>query len=479
MATPIPDNCCSFTVAELVAATSGQVRLGACRSVRGIATDSRKNLEGKLFVALKGERFDAHRFVGDAVRAGATALLVSSDDVSAPANVTVLRVPCTLTALGALGRAQRRRWGGRLVAVGGSAGKTTTKTAVAAALEAHDPGRVHAVSGNLNNRIGVPMVLLGLLPEQRAAVVEIGTNTRGEVRKLAAVCEPDLAILTLIALEHAAGIGDIAEIEAEEGELFEALGASETALANGDDERCRRQLERCSAGTKQSYGVNAACDYRIMTRSPLGVRRALVRIARPAAPPISLETSLIGQAGALAVAAAVAVVERLLGRSLDATLLATALGQATLGDAGRLRPIELRDGSVVLDDTYNANPASVKASLAAAQELATERGARLVLVVGEMLELGECSIEAHRELGRELARSGAAALIAVAGDAALFLEPARAGGLCAKFASDSEAALGLLLSEIRPGDLVLVKASRGVRAESVVEGLIRAKGEAA
>ncbi len=468
MATPIPDNVAAFTVSEIVSAAGGWASRPAAGSVRGVATDTRVDLAGKLFVALVGESFDGHDFLTQAAERGAAALCVSREPARDP-GVPVVVVKDTLDALGQIARLHRRRWGGTLVAIGGSAGKTTTRGAVTAALDAVMPGQVHYARGNLNNRVGVPMVLLGVEAGHRVAVVEVGTNERGEVGKLSGVCEPDIALLTLIGMEHAAGIGDIDEIEAEEGDLLAALGARATAIGNGDDDRVVRQLARSAAATKLAYGTRGSCTYRLAKRTSRGLSGATVEIERPGGR-VAIETDLIGEPGALAVTAALAVADRVVQRPLDAAELVGAFSAARAGEPGRLVPLELADGTVVLDDTYNANPASVTSSIATAREIAQGRGARLVLVLGEMRELGPTSAREHDAIGRALAESDAAAIVGVTGDARRF------GGA---FAEDAEAAIALVLDRVRPGDVVLVKASRGVHAEKIVEALVRARGRAA
>jgi UDP-N-acetylmuramoyl-tripeptide--D-alanyl-D-alanine ligase len=341
---------------------------------------------------------------------------------------------------------------------------------------------VHSVVGNLNNRIGVPMVLFGLLPEHGVAVVEIGTNRTGEVRELTRVASPGIGVLTLIDVEHAEGLGSLDEIEQEEGALLRGLLKTGTAVANGDDERVVRQLVGANAKKKISYGTRGAVDYRIQRRESLGLTHSRVTLERPRGrgrETIALEVPLFGLPGALAVAAAVAVADRVAARSVPLDRLAPAFARGPIGEPGRLRPVELADRTVVLDDSYNANPASVRAAVAAARELADDRAARLVLVLGEMRELGSESAEQHELVGRDIGGSGAAALVAVAGEAARFVPAAQAEGVDAAFAADSESAVEAVLARVRPGDVVLVKASRGVRAERIVEALVRAKGRAA
>jgi UDP-N-acetylmuramoyl-tripeptide--D-alanyl-D-alanine ligase len=474
MATPIPQNDASFTLSEIAHATGGVVRRGGATRVVGVTTDSRSDVAGKLFIALEGERFDGHAFVADVAARGAAAVVVRRDiDVPEPAGV--LRVQSTLEALGSLARQHRRRWGGRLVAIGGSAGKTTTKSAVFAVLDALAPGAVHVSPGNLNNLVGVPMVLLGLAPTHKLAVIEIGTNQRGEVAKLAGVSQPDVALVTLIGIEHAEGIGDLDAIEAEEGDLFRALGPAGVAIGNADDERVQRQMDASAADTRKSYGLSASADYRVIERSALGLERSAVVLARPVGGPLRLETRLLGKPGALAVAAAVAVAEHVARAPLTQELVQRGLDRLGAGEPGRLRALELADGSVIVDDTYNANPASVLSAVQSAQEIARSRRARLVLVLGEMRELGPLSRSEHEKLGRALASSGAEFLLGIAGDAELIVKNAPLPGT---FVADAAQALALLSEQTRPGDVILVKASRGVRAERVVEALVREKGGA-
>jgi UDP-N-acetylmuramoyl-tripeptide--D-alanyl-D-alanine ligase len=475
MATPIPANRAAFSLTEIARTTGGETRLGTHAQVNGITTDSRGDVSGKLFVALTGESFDGHSFVADVARAGAHAVLVSRDVDVAP-DVSVIRVQDTLTALGALARHHRRRWGGRLIAVAGSAGKTTTKSAIAAALAA--VGNVHAAAGNLNNLIGVPMVLLGLSDEHRFGVVEIGTNTKGEVPKLAAMAEADIAVLTLIAIEHSEGLGDLDAIAEEETAIFRALGAAGTAVGNADDPRVFAALEAAPAESKLSYGTVSYADYRVVERTSPELGRSRVSIERPGVGKVTLETSLSGAPGALAVAAAIAVADRVNGAPVDLVKVERELERIGTGEPGRLAPIRLEDESIVIDDTYNANPASVESAVTLASEVAESEGARLVLVIGEMRELGELSVREHAALGKTLARSGAAFCIAVAGDAEHLANSARNAGMDAWFAKDADAALQLLKPRLSPRDVILVKASRGVRAERIVQALVNAKGRA-
>jgi UDP-N-acetylmuramoyl-tripeptide--D-alanyl-D-alanine ligase len=466
-ATSLPRNHARFSLAEIAAITGGVVQGDAALSIEGVSTDTRTLEPGGLFVALRGERFDGHDHVSAALASGARATLVEA--ASAGTSGPCVRVTSTRRALGELGRAQRRRFGGRLVGVAGSAGKTTTKSAIAAVLEQLAPGAVHHAPGNFNNDVGVPLVLLGLEASHRYAVVEIGTNAPGEVAELTAFAEPDVGVLTLIAIEHAEGLGDLDGVEREEAALFGGVAPSGVAIGNGDDARVRRSVEASACRERLLYGTSANSAVRLVSQAPAGAfgQRLTVdgRFGR-----LELDVPLLGRAGVYAALAAITTAEVLTGARLDAGALEVALARA--GEPGRLVVHELANGTVVLDDAYNANPASVLASVATASDIAARRSARLVLVIGEMRELGAFSEREHRRVGDALAESGAARLFAVAGDAALYAEAAVRRGIPADFVDTADAALGLLKAGLEPGDVVLVKASRGVRADRIVEGLI-------
>ncbi|HEY4103810.1 MAG TPA: UDP-N-acetylmuramoyl-tripeptide--D-alanyl-D-alanine ligase [Polyangiaceae bacterium] len=477
MASLIPENRAEFSLAEVARITGGEL-CGADAHCVGVSTDSRADLRGRLFVALRGEHFDGHEFVAQAALKGA--LGVVAERPISGANVASVQVSSTLEALGALAAEHRRRWGGRVVAVAGSAGKTTTRSAISAVLNQVLPGALHFAAGNLNNLIGVPLVLLGLEKEHALGVVEIGTNAPGEVRALSRMANPNLALLTLIGIEHSEGLGDLDGIEHEEGEIWAGLSPDGVAIFNADDERVARTVRNARVPRTLSYGVADGVDYRLVSRSAAtngGSRLQIERRTDFAEDSIAIETPLLGNPGAYAALAALAAGEWAAGHALESELVSRAL--AASGEPGRLTPIELADGTVVLDDSYNSNPASVTSSVSTAREVANARAARLVLVIGEMRELGALSHAQHREVGTMLSQSGASLLVAVTGDAALFVPLAERAGLAAIFAENAENALALLLPKLEPRDVVLVKASRGVRAEWLVRGLVEAKGRAA
>jgi UDP-N-acetylmuramoyl-tripeptide--D-alanyl-D-alanine ligase len=475
MSAPLPTNRVELSLADVARATGGELRGAAATMIRGVSTDSRADLRGMLFLALVGEHFDGHDFVERAREQGAVALLVERDvETTLPS----VRVASTLAALGALGALRRQSWGGKVVAVAGSAGKTTTRAALSALLEAMEPGAVHYARGNFNNLIGVPLVLLSLAAHERVAVVELGTNRPGEVAALTRLCSPDLGVLTLIGYEHTEGLGDLDGVEVEEGAMFAHLGATAVAVGNVDDERVRRQLAQ-APGRRVSYGQRAEADYRlrVLTVSAHGSELEVTRQLAGREVTTGFRVSTLGDAGAYAACAALAAVETLLGREVSADLCNAAFASAVAIEAGRLCPVELTGGILLLDDTYNANPESVESSLKTARQLADQRQVDLVLVLGEMRELGELSATLHRQVGEAAAARAPKLLIGVAGAALQLCEAAAARGAATEFTPDADAAADLLLERLSGPAVVLVKASRGVRAEKVVQRMITTLGQ--
>ena len=474
MATAIPTNDAAFTLEELARVTAATVLRARTVGVHGVCTDSRVVQPGNAFVALVGERFDGHLHAAEAAAKGARALIVAHD-VEASLGPAVLRVDDTTRALGDLGRAHRRRWSAlphprprRLVAITGSAGKTTTRRAIAA-LTAHLGASVHAAEGNLNNAIGVPMVLFGLAARHDLAVVEIGTSSPGEIAHGASIAEPDVAVLTLVAAAHTEGLGTLDDVAREKGALLAAVPAGGALVVNGDDARALAQASRSASKRLVTYGVGDACDVRLLARVVDGVAGAALRVTLDGRE-LALRTPLLGIAGAYATLAAIATA-RALGEVFDGDALTDAFASLAHTSDARLAPLSLSDGTLVIDDSYNANRASVCASLDAAAEIAAARGARFVAVLGEMRELGALAASEHDAVGERVVALRPAALIGVSGDAARVADLARAGGVDAIFVRDAAAAIDEVTRRVRPGDVVLVKGSRGVGLEAVVRAL--------
>lgn len=492
MASEIPRNTAQFSLQELMDATGATLQSGSCESVMGVSTDTRTVRDGGLFVALAGEKFDGHKFAQKAVDEGARALLVERSvqlSREATEGVAVLRVSSTLRALGTLGQLQRLRWGGPVVAVAGSVGKTTTRSTVAALFTAMGCV-VHCPPGNLNNRVGVPLVLLGLTPEHTTAVVELGTSLPGEVAMLVEMALPNIAILTRISIEHSEGLGDLDAIEYEEGAVLRGLKGQALAVVNADDERCLRQLSHRNEGRAIVYGmrvrgVNAntgnegpagQLKYDITRCDVVSADVTRVTVTRPNGTVVNALSPLLGTPGAYALTASLAAVEASLQRSITASQLETALASSQLGEPGRLSPIELSDGSLILDDTYNSSPASVLSSAQVARSLAQSRKGRLILLLGEMRELGDASRQLHTEVGQQLKSFGASVTVAFGGDAQFFLPPGL--GQCSEscFEEDPLDAVARFAETHQPGDVILVKSSRGLRAERIVQQIVEKIG---
>lgn len=472
MATPIPRNHAPFTLDELARATGGRATGDPTTRVVGVTTDSRAVAPGELFVALVGARFDGHAHLVAAETAGAAALMTMSPPGGAARAPWVL-VPDTTAALADLARAHRERWGRaaparRVVAITGSAGKTTTRRATAALL-AELGRRPHATTGNLNNAIGAPMTLLGLSDEHDTAVVEVGTSSRGEIAHLARAARPDVSVLTLVAAAHTELLGGLDGVAEEKGALFRALQPEGAAVFNADDPRVRDLAARSPALTRVGFGLDPSADVRVVSRRPVDPTRAEVTLAARGAL-VKLELPLLGRAGALAAAAAVAVAVAL-GHDVPTGEQATrAFAALAEGADGRLGAVTLRDGSWLLDDSYNANRASMEASIEAAAELARAAGRRLVLVVGDMRELGALEASEHEAVAARALAAAPAVVVAVGAAARVVAERTRAIAEVDAVEGAADAAVATARLR-RPGDVILVKGSRSVGLDAVVAAL--------
>jgi UDP-N-acetylmuramoyl-tripeptide--D-alanyl-D-alanine ligase len=452
----------ALTADDLARITGGRLLARSDRPIRGAAVDSRAVELGQAFVALPGERTDGHQFLGAAAERGAAALLVTRPpaDPSAFGDLTVVRVADAVGALQALASAWRVRFDPLVVGVTGSIAKTSTKEAIAAVLSARF--RTLRNEGNQNNEIGLPLTVLRLRPEHEAAVLEMGMYVGGEIRDLAAIARPSIGVVTAIQAVHLSRIGSLDAIEQAKGELVEALPADGRAILNADDPRVLRLAAR-TAAPALTYGFSTDADVRandVASRGAAGMRFAL----RVPAGGVEVEIPTLGRLAvhnALA-AAAVGVVA---GLSLVETAGALSRGW-TAPHRGELH----RAGGVtIVDDSYNASPASVRAAL----ELLGGLPGRRVAVLGTMLELGDGHEAGHEDVGR--AAGGIAELLVVVGDdAGGIASGAREAGLPAERilrVRDRESALDALRSRLREGDVVLVKASRGIALDRLVDGL--------
>lgn len=484
MATPIPTNQAEFSLDELVGTTGGAVvsatDFESARRFIGVSTDTRAIAPGAIFVALSGERFDGHSFVDSARTSGATLAIVERP---LPVAITQLVVPDALQALGQVASYHRSRWAGRIIAIAGAAGKTTTRAITSSLLEANYADSVHSTVGNLNNRIGVPMVLLGLSPQHRFAVVEVGTNQTGEVPLLTDLVKPDVSVLTLVDLEHSEGLGGIDAIELEEGAIF---GQScHTFVVNGDDERAFRQAKQALARATRagrtsrlvSYGFGADVSLRATGLRSAGVNGSELSIG-DGVRGINVRVPIVGRPACYAVLAGVAAVEALTERCLDSIEVQAGLDLPSLKPEGRAEIVIGPRGEAIINDSYNANPASMRAAVITATELASERGGDLHLVLGEMRELGAESPAAHAAMGDFLAAARWSTLFAVGGEMGALIESLRrlhtANGAISH-RPDTTGIAEELRRSLRANDVVLVKGSRGVRTEAVIAELLSQK----
>jgi UDP-N-acetylmuramoyl-tripeptide--D-alanyl-D-alanine ligase len=469
MATPIPQNHASFTLAEIAQATGGVMHGDSGTVVRGVVTDTRVVMAGALFVALRGERFDAHAFLGQAAEQGAAALLVDEKGLGAatPSTAFVV-VRDTTRALGDLARFHRDRWGGVVVGIGGSAGKTSTKELTAAALAAAG-APVHRTFGNLNNHIGVPMTLFELTDTVKTAVIEIGTNSPGEVARLTEIARPNVGVITLVAPEHLEGLGSLAGVAEEEAQLLLGLDENGIAIANGDASILAPWLGQVRAKTVWRYGVTKGADLEVVSAEVSeDLRTQCLYRFRKDGRMLGGRIALLGEGAAMNVAAAISVAF-LLGHDIDQAMAALESVEPT---GGRMRPRPGARGVLVLDDTYNANPKSMDLAIETGVSVAQRRNSRLVAVLGAMGELGASSREHHLLVGERVHASGAAIFIGAGQGMAPAVELARSLGMAhAEWVPDSAAAATLARSLVEPSDVVLVKGSRSLTMERVVEAL--------
>jgi UDP-N-acetylmuramoyl-tripeptide--D-alanyl-D-alanine ligase len=450
--------------------TGGRLLARSDRPIRNAAVDSRLVTGSEVFVALPGEHTDGHDHLADAVARGAAALIVARPvaDPSSLGNVTVIRVADPLAALGAIAAGWRRRFDPLVVGVTGSIAKTSTKEAVAAVLAARL--RTLRNEGNQNNEVGLPLTLMRLRPEHEAAVLEMGMYVGGEIADLARMARPRIGVVTAVQPVHLSRIGSLEAIEAAKGELLEALPADGTAILNADDTIVRRMDAR-SAAPSVTYGFAEDADVGAEAVESAGVdgMRFILR-AEGKRRPVTIPTL-----GRLSVhnALAAAAVGRAAGLSFDE--IARGLSG---GWSAPHRAQLVRLGAVTLvDDSYNASPRSVVAAL----DLLAGLPGRRAAILGEMLELGESSDEGHRVVGEAAART-LDWLVVVGDGAAGIAEGAVAAGMgLARVirVRDAEAALESVVPRLRDGDVVLVKASRGIGLERVVDGLRRELGEGA
>jgi UDP-N-acetylmuramoyl-tripeptide--D-alanyl-D-alanine ligase len=423
-------------------------------AIARVWTDTRTIAKGDLFVALKGEKFDAHDFLPQAVAAGAIAVVVSDVRRTAGLGVPVYEVRDTTHALGALARYRRDAWNRPVIAVGGSNGKTSTKELIRAALSSRLD--VHATTGNLNNQVGVPQTLLALEESADVAVIEVGTNMPGEIEILRQIVRPDIAVVTSIEEEHLEGFGDLAGVLREEASLLDGVGlaivpAHELGLVSEARKRAQR-VSRAGIGEGDVAAISGGLahdgtgrlavegvDVRVPLRGEHNMRNAMLAIAVARACGLSVDDAARGIA------------------SLDAAAM-----------PGMRSAVEVIGDALLVNDCYNANPGSARAALKLLAAVADKRPR--VIVLGTMRELGAQAPAAHREIAKAAVASGAA-IVAGIGEFAAALREAAPGDDRVITGNDVDDIWPLLERRLAPNSAILLKASRGVKLERIVPHL--------
>ena len=449
-----------LTVKEVLEATQGILLQGDPQTIiKEISTDSRKVQSGELFIALKGERFDGHAFIGEVTARNVAAVLVS-EDVRIQKDVSIIKVDDTLIALGAVSRFYRRKFAIPVVAITGSNGKTTTKDMLAAVLGAEWP--IIKTEANFNNEIGLPLTLLKITGQTKAAVVEMGMRGLGQIHTLAEIAEPNIGVITNVGLTHLELLGSQANIAKAKSELIAALPAGGLAILNGDDEYVR-PMSLVTNAKAIYYGIEGDdLDYRAVEIEHCSGGSTFKVISPKES--FRLTLPVPGVHNILNALAAIAVAKEL---GLDDEAIQKGLANLQVSDK-RLNIIK-KNGYLIIDDTYNASPTSMKASL---DVLSKTEGCRKIAVLSDMLELGPSAGEIHRGIGEYAGKAGIDRLFAcgelaqeyIAGMNSIMKDKG-------EYFSSKQALIFRIKSYIRPGDVILIKGSRGMKMEEVVAAL--------
>ena len=467
----------SFDARSLAAALHGELLHAGSPAIRGGAVDSRKVEPGNAFFALAGERTDGHSYLADAVSRGAAALVISRRPATAELRAlvaspgpTIVLVPDVLAALHSAATAWRARFDPLVVGVTGSIAKTSTKEQVAQVLAQR--WTVLRNQANENNEIGLPLTLLRMAPTDDVAVLEMGMYTPGDIATLSELAQPRVGVVTAVRPTHLARAGSIEAIERGKRELIDALPVGGTAVLNADDERVTRMADRRNGQLRVvRYGFETAADVTATNIESLGEdgMRFDLRLSSGS---VAARIPALGRHSVHNALAAAAVGDAL---GLDGATIVAGLAQPF---SVPHRSVLVRAGGWrILDDTYNAAPDS----MAAALDLLASLPGRRVAVLGEMLELGDLSDAAHREVGARAARA-AQLLVAVGPFASLYASGAREAGMSAVAiieTRDRDDASNKLERHLRPGDVILVKASRGAELDLLVDELRRRASAAA
>jgi UDP-N-acetylmuramoyl-tripeptide--D-alanyl-D-alanine ligase len=466
----------AWTGPDVLAAAEGELVCGAGDYFfSGVSIDSRAITPSQLFVAVKGQRYDGHDFIGDVLKKGVSGFVIDksrrrtvAERIRAAGGLCVA-VADTVQALGAMARYRRRQAGLIIVAITGTNGKTSTKEMTARVLEQRY--QVLATSGNFNNEIGLPLTLLRLEATHQVGVLELGMNAPGEIARLTRICEPDIGVVLNIGEGHLAGLGSLEGVARAKGELIETMGDNGAAVLNADDPQVLKLAEK-AGGRVVTFGQGDRGDVRAarFRQTDSGCAFDLLFSGQDDAVPVRFKASgrhLVSNA--LAAAA--------VGKLMDIPVQDIARGlEQFIPVPGRMNVIRTKAGFCVVDDTYNANPGSMRAAIEALKGLRGRH--RGFLVFGDMYELGDQSAAMHYRVGVWAAESGVAMLFDV-GD---FARAVAAGAMEAGMAREQvvtgtrEQIVKALSVHVRSGDWVLVKGSRAMAMETVAAAIVRAGG---
>lgn len=449
-----------FSLTEVLKATGGRLAgtFGG-KLFKGVSTDTRTIQSGSLFIALAGERFDGHEFAAQAAAKGAAGVIVSRP-VDVPAGIAVIEVQNTRTALQDLARFHRQRYTIPVVAITGSNGKTTTKDMVAAVLASRF--NVLKTEANFNNEIGLPLTLLKLAPSHDVAVVEMGMRARGEIQELTKIALPTVGVVTNVGETHLELLGSIENIAAAKAELVEAIAQDDLVVLNADDPRvCAMQQK--TQGRVVLYGMNKGA-FVWADNIRTGEAGELITEFDCCSPRGSFHVVLptIGLHNVYNALAAIAVGWEL---GLKPREIRAGIGLYVPG-AMRLE-VQKYAKYTVINDVYNASPLSMAAALSVLQNIA--KGGRQIAVLGDMLELGDAAVDAHRRIGRQAAEQGVAIVLTVGELAKHVAAAAGDHGVKLTYAfSGHTEAIEALQNLLKPGDSILLKGSRGMKMENML-----------
>jgi UDP-N-acetylmuramoyl-tripeptide--D-alanyl-D-alanine ligase len=455
-----------FSIDQVIKAVGGVLIAGAAENnVCGISTDSRKVEKGSMFIALRGENFDGHDFVHKAVENGAASVIISDEALldleKVDKSVSIIRASDTLQALGDLAHNYRQRFSLPVIGLTGSSGKTTTKEMMATIIG--QKKTILKTEGNLNNLIGLPQTIFRLKAEHELAILEMGTNTRGEIKRLTRIAEPTIGLITNIGPAHLAGFGSVDVVAQEKGDLFLNMSPAGIAVVNLDDEAVKIVDERWN-GRRINFSMSPNADVTVNDIEKKGARGMRFNLVIDGASQ-KAEMKIVGihhvynAMAAAACAWAAGIGPEIIKEGLSAF--------SPVG--GRMEMIKLQNGAYVIDDSYNANPVSVRAALMTLKDLKNSHSGYVFL--GDMLELGDEAEEMHRKIGMLLGTIGVNAVFLQGEYSATTAAAAGDGGLSQEnifIVQDSKEGIAYLKKNLKKGDWVLVKGSRRMKMEMIV-----------